>query len=228
MPAIVGLLMTIALAVAIVKWFSGKEDSQEETLQSLPGSGESETAENKSTTGRKMPHVDMETTKAIEQETNKTEKMEEKKVNTGARDCFLETLKKLGCQYEIDKEDDRIQFAFQGENFVAEATNEGCYVHLWDTFWGQVELCDIDEFTRLRKAINTSNINCTTTTVYSINEAGSSVDVHSKKSILFLPQIPQVENYLRSELGDFFRAHQIVGYEMAKMRENEEAIESNT
>ena len=160
--------------------------------------------------------------------TRHNEKMEEKKVNTGARDCFLETLKKLGCQYEIDKEDDRIQFAFQGENFVAEATNEGCYVHLWDTFWGQVELCDIDEFTRLRKAINTSNINCTTTTVYSINEAGSSVDVHSKKSILFLPQIPQVENYLRSELGDFFRAHQIVGYEMAKMRENEEAIESNT
>ena len=226
MPAIVGLLMMIALAVAIFKWSSGKENSQEETLQPLPDSGEPETAENKSTTDRKMPHVDMETTKAIEQETNKTEKMEEKKVNTGARDCFLETLKKLGCQYEIDEEDDRIQFAFQGENFVADATNEGCYVHLWDTFWGQVELYDIDEFTRLRKAINTSNINCATTTVYSINEAGSSVDVHSKKSILFLPQIPQVENYLRSELSDFFRAHQIVGYEMAKMREKEEAMGS--
>lgn len=220
--------MIIAWTVAIVKWFKGKEDSQEETLQSLPDSGEPETAENKSTTGRKMPHVDMETTKAMEQETNKTEKMEEMKVNTGARDCFLETLKKLGCQYEIDEEDGRIQFAFQGENFVADATNEGCYVHLWDTFWGQVELYDIDEFTRLRKAINTSNINSATTTVYSINEAGSSVDVHSKKSILFLPQIPQVENYLRSELGDFFRAHQIVGYEMAKMREKEEAMESNT
>lgn len=215
MPTIIGLLIIIALTVAIVKWFSGKEDSQKETLQSLPDSDEPETVEN-------------ETTKAMEQETNETEKMEEKKVNTGTRDCFLETLKKLGCQYEIGEEDDRIQFAFQGETFVADATNEGCYVHLWDTFWGQVELYDIDEFTRLRKAINTSNINCSTTTVHSINEAGSSVDVHCKKSILFLPQIPQVENYLRSELTDFFRAHQIVSYEMAKMREKEKAMESNT
>lgn len=215
MPAIVGLLMIIIFSVAIVKWFSGKENNQEETATSLPDSGEPTKA------------MEQETTKAMEQETNKTEKMEEKKINTGSRDCFLETLKKLGCQYEIDEEDERIQFAFQGENFVADATNEGCYVHLWDTFWGQVELYDIDEFTRLRKAINTSNTNCSTTTVYSINEAGSSVDVHSKKSILFLPQIPQVENYLRSELGDFFRAHQIVGYEMAKMREKEEAAQDS-
>lgn len=215
MPAIVGLLMIIIFSVAIVKWFSDKEDNQEETATSLPDSGEPTKA------------MEQETTKAMEQETNKTEKMEEKRINTGSRDCFLETLKKLGCQYEIDEEDERIQFAFQGENFVADATNEGCYVHLWDTFWGQVELYDIDEFTRLRKAINTSNINCSTTTVYSINEAGSSVDVHSKKSILFLPQIPQVENYLRSELGDFFRAHQIVGYEMAKMREKEEAAQDS-
>ena len=164
----------------------------------------------------------------------KTEKMEmteqnEKMVITRTRDLFLQTLTNIGCQYEIGEgEDDRIMFAFQGENFVADATNEGCYVHLWDTFWGQVELYDIDEFTRLRKAVNAANINCATTTVYSINEAGSSVDVHSKKSILFLPQIPQIENYLRSELSDFFRAHQIVGYEMAKMREKEETMEGNS
>ena len=228
MSAIVGLLMMIALTVAIVKWFHGKEDREGESVQSLPDQGEPEMAERKCTIGEETPHVDMEKAQATEQNTNKTEKMEEKKFSTGARDCFLETLKKLGCQYEIDEEDDRIQFAFQGEHFVADATNEGCYVHLWDIFWEQVELYDIDEFTRLRKAINTSNIDCATTTVYSINEAGSSVDVHSKKSILFLPQIPQVENYLRSELSDFFRAHQIVGNEMAKMREKEEPMETKT
>ena len=190
---------------------------------------------------KKLDNGNEETNSEVTETTNettiepiKTEKMEmveqnEKTVITRTRDVFLQTLANIGCQYEIGEgEDDRIQFAFQGENFVADATNEGCYVHLWDTFWGQVELYDIDEFTRLRKAINTANINCATTTVYSINEAGSSVDVHSKKTILFLPQIPQIENYLRSELGDFFRAHQIVGYEMAKMREKEETMEENS
>lgn len=43
----------------------------------------------------------------------------------GTKDLFLETLTRLGCQYEIDDEDEAdIRFAFQGEFFVVRATNE--------------------------------------------------------------------------------------------------------
>jgi hypothetical protein len=154
--------------------------------------------------------------------TTKTkEDMEEKE---GTRDLFLETLSKIGCQYELgegEDDSDKIYFAYQGENFVASASNEGCYVHLWDTHWGHVELYDIDEFARLKKAINLSNLNCATMTVYTIDEAGRNVDVHCKAVILFISQIPDIENYLRGELNDFFRAHQYVGNEMAKQRETE-------
>ena len=142
----------------------------------------------------------------------------------GTRDLFLETLSKIGCQYELGKgeEDcDKIYFAYQGENFTASASNDGWYVHLWDTHWGHVELYDIDEFARLKKAINLSNLNCATMTVYTIDEAGSNVDVHCKAVILFISQISDIENYLRGELNDFFRAHQFVGNEMAKQRETE-------
>ena len=61
------------------------------------------------------------------------------------------------------------------------------------------------------------------TTVYTIDEAGSNVDVHSKSTILFVPQIPDIEDYLRVELNAFFHAHQYVGIEMTKLREQEEA-----
>ena len=170
------------------------------------------------------PRLETVTTKDMEQEENK-EKMEENKdnktVNTKSRDAFLETLTKIGCQYEIEEEDERINFAFQGEHFIADASNERCYVQLWDTFWGQVELYDIDEFSRLRKAINTANINCDVTTIYTINEAGNNVDVHCKKCVLFLPEIPNIEAYLHAELTGFFRAHHIVSNEMAKLREAE-------
>ena len=37
---------------------------------------------------------------------------------TGTRDLFLETLTKIGCQYEIDEEDDRILFAYQCEFLI--------------------------------------------------------------------------------------------------------------
>ena len=156
----------------------------------------------------------------IEKE-KETEVMENEK--KGARDLLLETLTKIGCQYELAEEegDNRIFFAYQGEHFMVGATNESCYIHIYDAHWGHVELYDIDEFARLKKAINDSNLNNSVTTVYTIDEAGSNVDVHSKSVILFIPQIPYIENYLKSELNKFFHAHHYVGNEMARLRENE-------
>ena len=145
--------------------------------------------------------------------------------NKGTRDLFLETLTKIGCQYEFAEEegDDRIFFAYQGEHFFVNATNEGWYIHIYDTHWGHVELYDIEEFARLKKAINGSNLSNSVMTVYTIDEAGSNVDVHCKSTILFVPQIPRIEDYLRLELNEFFRAHQYVGTEMARLRESEKS-----
>ena len=146
----------------------------------------------------------------------------------GTRDLFMETLTKIGCQYELaeEEDDDRIFFAYQGEHFFAGVRNDWQYIHVYDTHWGHVELYDVDEFSRLRKAINESNMNNSVTTVYTIDEAGSNVDVHSKTVILFIPQIPDLENYLRLELNEFFRAHQFVGSQMVKLRDREESIKS--
>lgn len=146
-------------------------------------------------------------------------------IEKGTRDLFLETLTKIGCQYELAEEEgnNRIYFAYQGENFIVDASNENRYIHVWNTHWAHVELYDIDEFTRLKKAINGSNLKNSVTTVYTIDEAGSNVDVHCKSIILFIPHIPEIENYLRLELNEFFRAHQYVGNEMVKQREAENA-----
>ena len=147
------------------------------------------------------------------------DKGDEKK---GTRDLFLETLTKIGCQYEIGEgDDDRIYFAYQGEHFFVSAHNDWQYIQIWDTHWGHVELYDVDEFARLKKAINYSNLNNSVMTIYTIDEDGKNVDVHCKSIILFIPQIPELENYLRLELNEFFRVHQYVGNEMAKLREQE-------
>ncbi len=143
----------------------------------------------------------------------------------GTRDLFLETLTKIGCQYEEGEgEDTRIFFAYQGENFIADTTNDISFVHLWDMHWGHVELYDIDEVSRLRKAINTSNLNTAVTTVFTIDEAGSNMEVHCKATIPFISSMPHLDDYLRVELNDFFRAHQLVGTEMHKMREAEKNV----
>ena len=75
----------------------------------------------------------------IEAELESLEVKDEEKVKD-TRDLFLETLTKIGCQYEIYPDDGNIGFGYQGENFVATANNEGWYVRVWDTFWGlQIE-----------------------------------------------------------------------------------------
>ena len=141
----------------------------------------------------------------------------------GARDLFLDILTNIGCQYQLVEDDDtRIFFAYQGEHFFADTTNDIMYVHLWDTHWGHVDLCDIDEVSRLRKAINTSNLNTAVTTVFTIDEEGKNMDVHSKSTIPFISSMPNLEDYLKVELNEFFRSHQMVGTEMHKLREQEQ------
>ena len=203
-----GFFIAVVVCIIIVKlsnwWDNRNEEKETQRMITM----------NQETTARQIMNDAFERSKNVMEQTK------------GTRDLFLETLSKIGCQYELgegEEDSDKIYFAYQGENFTASANNDGWYVHIWDTHWGHVELYDIDEFARLKKAINLSNLNCATTTVYTIDETGSNVDVHSKAVILFIPQIPEIENYLRGELNDFFRAHQFVGNEMAKQRETENA-----
>ena len=151
--------------------------------------------------------------------------MEETKRTKSTRELFMETLTEIGCQYELSEEenDDRIFFDYQGEHFLAGVNNDSFYVHIYDTYWGHVELYDIEEFSRLRKAVNESNKTSGVTTFYDIDEVGKNVDVHSKSIIPFMSEMPNLGAFLRVELNEFFRAHQCVGMEMAKQREAENA-----
>ena len=140
----------------------------------------------------------------------------------GTRDFFLATLTKIGCQYELGESDEnRVFFAYQGEHFVADTSNDSVYVHLWDPCWNHVELYDIDEVSRMRKAINYSNLNASVTTVFTIDDTGKIMEIHSKSVIPFLSSMQHLEDYLQVELTDFFRAHHLVETEMIRLRENE-------
>lgn len=146
-----------------------------------------------------------------------------KKTGQDTRSLFLDTLTKIGCQYQLGEDDDtRIFFDYQGESFFANIDAESIYVHIWDTHWCQVELSDIDEMSRLRKTINWSNFSTGVTTVYTIDNDTKTMIVHTKSIIPFMSSMPGLEVYLRVELNEFFRAHHIIEVEMHKLREQEQ------
>ena len=193
------LLLVVAILVAAYNYFKDKSD------------------EGEADDGDAAPRSDM----SNQQEPNMVGTDQMVKRNT--RDFFLDTLSKIGCQYEIDENNDTIIFAYQGEYFQVYARDESPFVTLYDTHWAHIELCDIDEFARLQKAINQSNISNSVITVYTIDEAGGNVDVHCKSVVLFIPELPSIADYLRLELGEFFRVHNSIGAEMEKLRKAEQA-----
>ena len=144
--------------------------------------------------------------------------MEETK---GTRDLFLDILTKMGCQYEIDEEDNQIRFKWQGGNFTADAGNDCPFVVVWYLYWDEYELYDIDALSRVKRVINDANIRFNVNVVYSVDEAGSTFHVHSKKSFLFIRQIPDIEEYLQSILGQIFQVRHYVDSEIAKQESEE-------
>ena len=193
------LLLVVAILVAAYNYFKDKSD------------------EGEADDGDAAPRSDM----SNQQEPNMVGTDQMVKRNT--RDFFLDTLSKIGCQYEIDENNDTIIFAYQGEYFQVYARDESPFVTLYDTHWAHIELCDIDEFARLQKAINQSNISNSVITVYTIDEAGGNVDVHCKSVVLFIPELPSIADYLRLELGEFFRVHNSISAELEKLRKAEQA-----
>ena len=87
------------------------------------------------------------------------------------KELCLEVLKNLNCQVSFDEEDpDSMLFNYQGENFMINASNECRMITIWDQFWYDVNLDNLEDVSRVRKAINSVNISIAPTLVYSFVE----------------------------------------------------------
>ena len=139
------------------------------------------------------------------------------------RRLFVKTLKTLGCQPKVVEEDDNgVEFAFQWEEFMAYV--KGWWIEVWDYNWEVVELDDIEDFSRLRKAINIANFDGAVTTVYEVDKENGRVYLHAKLAFVLAPEIPSLDTYLYVQIVRFFYPHRIVELEMERMRRDEGAF----
>ena len=157
------------------------------------------------------------------QETLVANRDTQEEVNT--QDLFIETLTRIGCKYNVDEESDRrIHFDYQGEHFFVDINTNSSFVHLFDTFWLEVELYKTDEVSRLRKAINTANQSELVTTLFTIDDDEKSMYVHSHYSFIFRKNIPDLDDYLKAILYSFFEVHRNVTTEVSILREMEKSV----
>lgn len=133
----------------------------------------------------------------------------------------LSTLRKIGCDYEIEQQGNInwIRFIFQGEHFTIDCNDDNYFINIYDTWWYEISTySDIEEIADLRKVINLANRQANCTLIYTINEDTEQIGVHSKKNMLFISQIPEIDLYLKSAFNEFFKAQRFVLTELEKCK----------
>lgn len=138
------------------------------------------------------------------------------------RQLVIDTLLKMNCTPKV-QDGMGITFSYQGGNFVIDA-EDGCkFIVVYYPFWYTFRLDDIELLAACQKAVSRANHKYNCTTLYSIYKDENAVALHSKRQLLFISEIPALEQYLPSMLGDFFKSANEVGAEIDKVKELEQA-----
>lgn len=171
-------------------------------------------------TRRKVKPIEQETDSGTQPEASADIQQEEKQEEPPhTKDLCIELLKQLNCEVFVsEEEENRLDFKYQGEHFIIDATNESFFINIWDPGWYVVPLDDLEQMSNVRKAVNTINNYSGTTIVYYIEEEGQKFVLHSKRQCILTKDIPQVKEYLKALLGDFFTAQNKLREEIVPLR----------
>ena len=136
----------------------------------------------------------------------------------------LTTLRKIGCDPETEVRNNLnyAYFTFQGEKYTIESNDTCKFITIYDTWWHSISIySDVEEIANLHKTINLVNqyVNCTL--LYTTNKDIEEIGVHSRRTILFIKEIPEIDNYLICVLNDFFKAQRLVLTELEKCKVTE-------
>lgn len=171
-------------------------------------------------TRRKVKPIEQETDSGTQPEASADIQQEEKQEEPPhTKDLCIELLKQLNCEVFVsEEEENRLDFKYQGEHFIIDATNESFFINIWDPGWYVVPLDDLEQMSNVRKAVNTINNYSGTTIVYYIEEEGQKFILHSKRQCILPKDLPHVKEYLRALLDDFFAVQNKLREEIVPLR----------
>ena len=156
--------------------------------------------------------VIVNTQENIQQESNMEERI-------STRQLALNVIEHIGSTPQYTEEG-RIQFEYQGIIFLMEAANDCMFVNLIWPWCHNFSKFDIDEFARVWQVVNEINVQGTVSVVYTLADSDD-VAVHIKKHFLFISQIPQIEDYLKLILKNFFDIERRLELEIERLKMQE-------
>lgn len=148
--------------------------------------------------------------------------------DVSTQDLVLEVLRQIGCQPTINEEK-HICFKYQGSEFYIATLEDSRFIAIWNPWWGSIET-DNAAFPYLKEIINLVNVDALVTTVYTTDEDGKSVGLHSKCQVLFTPKEAPLDDYLKDLLDSFFATHEAIkdNFKQLNATANEQEKEQQT
>lgn len=145
--------------------------------------------------------------------------MNNERNNVGAKDLCLDILKSLNCHVSFEGDNPTgMTFSYQGENFVIHASNDCSIMRIGDLYWHSVDLDELEDVSRVRKAINTVNIHAMPTLMYTFEEEDNRMWVHTKMDILLEAGIFNKQEYLMSMFSKFFDVQRSLFAEIDRLK----------
>ena len=136
----------------------------------------------------------------------------------------LTTLRKIGCEPQVEPQDNfnYVYFTFQGEKYTIECSDDCLFINIYDTWWYSISIySDVEEIANLHKVINQANLHVNCTLLYTTNNEIEEIGVHSRKNLLFIKEITELDKYLVGVLNGFFKAQKLVLTELEKCKVEE-------
>lgn len=140
--------------------------------------------------------------------------------DTTTRTSLMVALRKLNLQYDFD-EGQNFLVTYQGEHFRILADNDKIWIQVQDLWWYEASLDDIDNLALLHRAVNECNMRDANKMVYTYNQEEHEVEIHTLRDLLWLPQIPNSEQYLQTTFDTMLRSHHFFFRMMEDLRRGE-------
>ena len=133
----------------------------------------------------------------------------------------LSTLREIGCDPQTEQQGGitYVYFTYQGEKYTIEC-NDSCYfIIIYDTWWYSISIySDVEVIANLHKVVNLANQHVNCTLLYTTNNEIEEIGIHSRQTLLFRKEIPELDKYLMSVLSGFFKAQRLVLTELEKCK----------
>lgn len=152
--------------------------------------------------------------------------MTRKVARKGTRGLVLDSLEQMRVNYEIVEESTFIIFHYQGETYHISAENRSTFITIGVLGLMSVDVDDLDEVNRMRKAINDANNESSVTFFFMVNKELGTITAHCKKVIPFMKEITELDDYLKTVLHEMSREREFFDRKMTKLRN--EGIEEDS